>query len=101
MDRRNFIAATCSVVGMSAIAMPALAQAKTKVRVGYLHTLAVDGQIWLAHHLARRTAQYAGILPTHLLEFLTHGSGAVVRGNERTVRPRSYRRARRTRHRGR
>jgi NitT/TauT family transport system substrate-binding protein len=30
----------------AAIASPALAQAKTKVRVGYLHTLAVDGQIW-------------------------------------------------------
>jgi hypothetical protein len=42
------IAATCSTVGMSAIGMPALAQAKTKIRVGYLHTLAVDGQIWLA-----------------------------------------------------
>ena len=26
----------------------ALAQAKTKIRVGYLHTMAVDGQIWLA-----------------------------------------------------
>jgi hypothetical protein len=46
MDRRKFIAATCSTVGMSAIGMPALAQAKTKIRVGYLHTLAVDGQIW-------------------------------------------------------
>ena len=48
MDRRKFIAATCSTVGMSAIGMPALAQAKKKIRVGYLHTLAVDGQIWLA-----------------------------------------------------
>ena len=57
MDRRKFIAATCSTVGMSAIGMPALAQAKTKIRVGYLHTLAVDGQIWLAEHLGhgRRT----------------------------------------------
>src|ERR1700674_2290268 len=35
MDRRKFIAATCSTVGMSAIGMPALAQAKTKIRVGY------------------------------------------------------------------
>ncbi len=51
MDRRKFIAATCSTLGMSAIGMPALAQAKTKIRVGYLHTLAVDGQIWLAEHL--------------------------------------------------
>ncbi len=51
MDRRKFIAATCSTLGMSALGMPALAQAKTKVRIGYLHTLAVDGQIWLADHL--------------------------------------------------
>src|SRR6202171_5527942 len=51
MDLRKFIAATCSTVGMSAIGMPALAQAKTKIRVGYLHTLAVDGQLWLAEHL--------------------------------------------------
>src|SRR5467141_3246865 len=51
MDRRKFIAATCSTLGMSAIGMPALAQAKTKTRVGYLHTLAVDEQIWLCDHL--------------------------------------------------
>src|SRR3981081_4524268 len=51
MDRRKFIAARSSTLGMSAIGMPALAQAKTKIRVGYLHTLAVDGQIWLAERL--------------------------------------------------
>jgi NitT/TauT family transport system substrate-binding protein len=28
------------------LAAPAIAQAKTKIRVGYLHTVAVDGQIW-------------------------------------------------------
>ena len=31
--------------------MPALAQARAPIRIGYLHTLAVDGQIWLATHL--------------------------------------------------
>jgi NitT/TauT family transport system substrate-binding protein len=58
MNRRKFIAATCSTLGMSAIGMPALAQrmpalaqSKTKIRVGYLHTLAVDEQIWLADHI--------------------------------------------------
>lgn len=51
MNRRKFVAATCSTLGMSAIGVPALAQRKTKIRVGYLHTLAVDGQIWLADHL--------------------------------------------------
>src|SRR3954463_14357781 len=29
------------------IAAPAIAQGSRKVRVGYLHTLAVDGQIWV------------------------------------------------------
>ena len=36
---------------MSALGMPALAAPKTKIRVGYLHTIAVDEQIWLADHL--------------------------------------------------
>jgi NitT/TauT family transport system substrate-binding protein len=31
---------------LTGLAAPALAQAKMKLRVGYLHTLAVDGQIW-------------------------------------------------------
>lgn len=30
---------------------PLFAQSRTRVRVGYLHTLAVDGQIWLADHM--------------------------------------------------
>jgi NitT/TauT family transport system substrate-binding protein len=51
MDRRRFVAATCSALGASALSMPALAQARTPVRIGYLHTLAVDGQMWLAMHL--------------------------------------------------
>ena len=45
MDRRTFLATTAGFAA-SALAAPALAQAKTKVRVGYLHTVAVDGQIW-------------------------------------------------------
>jgi len=51
MDRRKFVAGAGSVVGTSMIGMPALAQAKSKIRVGYLHTLAVDEQIWLSDHL--------------------------------------------------
>ena len=38
------LAAGAAAVGL---ARPALAQATRKVRVGYLHTLAVDGQIWI------------------------------------------------------
>jgi sulfonate transport system substrate-binding protein len=45
MHRRQFLATTMGLT-LSGLAAPARAQAKTKVRVGYLHTLAVDGQIW-------------------------------------------------------
>jgi NitT/TauT family transport system substrate-binding protein len=33
-------------IGLSPFAAPAFAQSRTKVKVGYLHTPAVDGQIW-------------------------------------------------------
>src|SRR6476661_1728970 len=46
MHRRDFLSALGGGLAGVSIAKPALAQAKTKVRVGYLHTLAVDGQIW-------------------------------------------------------
>jgi NitT/TauT family transport system substrate-binding protein len=51
MDRREFVAATCSSLSMSVIGMPALAESRTRIRVGYLHTLAVDAQIWLCDYL--------------------------------------------------
>jgi NitT/TauT family transport system substrate-binding protein len=47
MERRKFLKATAGMaLGGLVISSPAFAQAKTKLRVGYLHTLAVDGQIW-------------------------------------------------------
>ena len=47
MDRRQFLTTTAGVaLGGFAASAPAIAQAKTKLRVGYLHTVAVDGQIW-------------------------------------------------------
>ncbi|CCD98927.1 ABC transporter substrate-binding protein [Bradyrhizobium sp. STM 3809] len=47
MDRRQFLGTTAgAVIGAATLAAPALAQAKARVRAGYLHTLAVDGQIW-------------------------------------------------------
>jgi len=51
MDRRTFLKGTGAITGLSAAGAPAIAQAKTKIRIGYLHTLAVDGQMWLAEHL--------------------------------------------------
>jgi NitT/TauT family transport system substrate-binding protein len=46
LNRRQALqgAAGAAALGM---ARPAVAQGSTKVRVGYLHTLAVDGQIWV------------------------------------------------------
>lgn len=47
MDRRQFLTTTAGLaLGTFTASAPAIAQAKTKVRVGYLHTVAVDGQIW-------------------------------------------------------
>lgn len=49
MNRRQFLQTAAAVgvgVGSAAVGAPALAQSRTKVKVGYLHTLAVDGQIW-------------------------------------------------------
>lgn len=46
MDRRKFLIAAGASAGAAAFGAPAIAQSKTKLRVGYLHTLAVDGQIW-------------------------------------------------------
>ena len=46
MKRRHFLAGIPAAFAAAPIMRPALAQAKAKVRVGYLHTLAVDGQIW-------------------------------------------------------
>jgi NitT/TauT family transport system substrate-binding protein len=46
IKRRTFLQGTAAAIGAAAIGAPALAQSRTKVKVGYLHTPAVDGQIW-------------------------------------------------------
>jgi NitT/TauT family transport system substrate-binding protein len=45
-NRRNFLQGAAAL-GLAVAGAPAIAQTRTKVRLGYLHTLAVDGQIWL------------------------------------------------------
>ncbi len=53
-NRRQFLghaAAGAAAVGLTTLGFPAIAQGRTKIRVGYLHTLAVGGQMWLAQHL--------------------------------------------------
>jgi NitT/TauT family transport system substrate-binding protein len=51
IKRRRLLQASGAALGLAAIGAPAIAQSRTKIRVGYLHTLAVDGQMWLAQHL--------------------------------------------------
>lgn len=47
MDKRQFmISAAGFAIGAAGLAAPAIAQARTKVRVGYLHVVACDGHIW-------------------------------------------------------
>ena len=47
--RRTLLKTTAAAA--AAVALPALAQARTKVKVGYLHTPAVDAQIWTGQHI--------------------------------------------------
>jgi len=52
INRRQFLKNTGAVaVTAGALGFPAIAQARTKVKVGYLHTIAVDGQMWLGQHM--------------------------------------------------
>ena len=44
---RRTVLKTGAALGAAALGAPALAQSRTKIKLGYLHTLAVDGQIWL------------------------------------------------------
>ena len=46
LNRRQALQVAAGAAAL-AMARPAVAQGSTKVRVGYLHTLAVDGQIWV------------------------------------------------------
>jgi NitT/TauT family transport system substrate-binding protein len=49
-NRRQFLGNAAAGAAALSLGFPALAQSRTKIRVGYLHTLAVDGQLWLAQH---------------------------------------------------
>jgi NitT/TauT family transport system substrate-binding protein len=51
LSRRTLIKGTGAGLAVAALGAPAIVQAQTPVRVGYLHTLAVDGQLWLADHM--------------------------------------------------
>jgi NitT/TauT family transport system substrate-binding protein len=71
MQRRDFIKGTGAALaglGLSALGAPAIAQSRTKVKVGYLHTPAVDGQIWTGMQMG--TFGKAG-LDLELVQFTT------------------------------
>jgi NitT/TauT family transport system substrate-binding protein len=46
MNRRRLLQGMGAAAALSMAGAPAIAQSRKKVKVGYLHTLAVDGQIW-------------------------------------------------------
>jgi NitT/TauT family transport system substrate-binding protein len=49
-QRRQVVAAGIAGAGLVGIGSPAIAQARTRIRVGYVDTLAVTGQMWTGMH---------------------------------------------------
>jgi len=49
--RRRTLIHAGAAASLAAVALPGFAQARTKLRVGYLHTPAVDGQIFIGEHM--------------------------------------------------
>lgn len=70
MQRRTFIKAAASTAALSFTGFggTAFAQAKTKVKVGYLHTPAVDSHIWLGQNMGSFEKQG---LSLELIKFTT------------------------------
>jgi len=70
MQRRNFIKVTAAAgaASLTGLSTFSLAQSRTKIKVGYLHTPAVDGQIWLGQHLGSFERQG---LDLELIKFTT------------------------------
>lgn len=48
--RRTIVTAALAAAGLSHIGAPAIAQQRTKIRIGYVDTLAVTGQLWTGMH---------------------------------------------------
>ncbi len=67
IQRRTFIQAGAAAA-TATLGAPLLAQGKTKVRVGYLHTPAVDGHIWLGQQMGTFAKQG---LDLELIQFTT------------------------------
>ncbi|HEV2040667.1 MAG TPA: ABC transporter substrate-binding protein, partial [Casimicrobiaceae bacterium] len=71
MNRRDLLqgaGAGIAALGLGSFGVPARAQAKTKIRVGYLHVLSVDAHLWIGEQLG--TWANEG-LELETLEFVT------------------------------
>jgi NitT/TauT family transport system substrate-binding protein len=66
-SRRTLVQAAAAAA-VTGVASPLFAQARTKLRVGYLHTPAVDGQIWLGQQSGAWTKRG---LDLELVQFTT------------------------------
>jgi len=49
-QRRRLLGGTLAGAGLSSLGAPSLAQSRTRIRVGYVDTLAVTGQLWTGVH---------------------------------------------------
>ncbi|MEO6743126.1 MAG: ABC transporter substrate-binding protein, partial [Caldimonas sp.] len=67
LSRRTLVQAAAAAA-VTGVATPLFAQARTKLRVGYLHTPAVDGQIWLGQQSGAWTKRG---LDLELVQFTT------------------------------
>ena len=65
---RRTLVKTAAAAAAAVSGFPAIAQGKTKVKVGYLHTPAVDGQIWTGQHIGSFAKQG---LELELVQFTT------------------------------
>ena len=65
--RRRQLLVGMSAAGLSSIAAPAIAQQRAKIRIGYVDTLAVTGQLWTGvhrGHWAKEGIEFATVIPS-------------------------------------
>jgi NitT/TauT family transport system substrate-binding protein len=68
LNRRTLVQGIGAGVTLGTLGMPSILRAQEAVRIGYLHTLAVDGQLWLADHMGLWKEQ--GLTP-EFIQFTT------------------------------
>ena len=71
MNRRKLLQQTgagIAALGLGSLGIPAIAQNRTKIKVGYLHVLSVDAHLWIGEYLGTWNKEGLDIEP---LEFVT------------------------------